>query len=190
MQTILRKWWVILIQGILMILLSFYIFNNPGVVLTGISLWISILVLGAGIAGLVAWLVSEKEDRDTGALLWSIATILFGILMLGNLFITMKTVTLFFGAWMAMTGWMLASTGWELRSVSNSGWALLIIGVLSLIAGIMMFFNMGMAATGISTILGLQVLMAGIGMIILAFIKKSVVKTVKERIGNIQEGLK
>ena len=64
LQLIFRKWWVVLIQGILLILLSLYIFNNPVAVLAGISLWVGILVLAGGLVGIIAWLVADKAEKE------------------------------------------------------------------------------------------------------------------------------
>jgi uncharacterized membrane protein HdeD (DUF308 family) len=44
-QLLFRKWWLILIQGILLIILSMYIFNNPVIVLAALSFWLSVLGL-------------------------------------------------------------------------------------------------------------------------------------------------
>ena len=53
MQTLFRKWWVILIQGILLIGLSMYVFSHPGITLAAIALWLSVLILISGVAGLL-----------------------------------------------------------------------------------------------------------------------------------------
>jgi len=39
LQLLFRKWWVVLLQGVLLIILSIYIFQNPVEVLAGISVW-------------------------------------------------------------------------------------------------------------------------------------------------------
>src|SRR5205809_6006874 len=103
LQLLFRKWWVVLLQGILLIILSIYIFNNPVQVLAGISLWFGLLVLVAGVLGIIAWLAADKEQRDILSLFWSILTAVFGVLMLSNLFATMKTLTVIFGLWMLLT---------------------------------------------------------------------------------------
>ena len=43
-QVLFRKWWVLLLQGILLIVLSIYIFNYPVDVLAGISFWFGLIV--------------------------------------------------------------------------------------------------------------------------------------------------
>jgi hypothetical protein len=50
----------------------------------------------------------------------------------------------------------------------------------------MMVFNIGTGAVGISTLLGLQVLLTGIALVLLSFAKKVVAGRVKERIESLR----
>jgi uncharacterized membrane protein HdeD (DUF308 family) len=72
LKLLFRKWWVILLQGILLIILSIYIFNNPVAVLAGISLWFGILVVISGVIGIIVWLFADSLEREEMSLLWSI----------------------------------------------------------------------------------------------------------------------
>lgn len=179
MGTVFKKWWVILIQGILLIIIAFIFFNHPAEVLTVISMWVGILTLMAGIGGLLAHFMGSKEERDSTSLLWSILTLLFGFLMLTKIIITMKVITVMFGLWILFTGiWLLAA--WrEHRKGGSLGWILLIGGILSILAGLAIMFNMYTGAVWISTLLGIQAFIAGIALIILAFVKRKVVNKVK-----------
>src|SRR6266487_1900041 len=164
LQLLFRKWWVVLLQGILLIILSIYIFQNPVEVLAGISLWFGVLVLAAGLLGIIAWLAADKPEREGMSLFWSILTSAFGLLMLLHLLVTMKTLTVIFG------------------------WIMVIAGVLSAVAAVMMVFNIGTGAVGISTLLGLQVLLTGIALVLLSFAKKVVAGRVKNKIESLRSG--
>lgn len=177
--TIFRKWWMILLQGILLIIIAFVFFNNPVGVLAVISLWFGILTLAAGALGLIANLMIKNEERDSGSLWWSIATVLLGILMLAKVGLTMKAITVIFGLWILITGIVLLSAGWEHRKAGAVGWIMLLGGILSVLAGVAIIFNMAAGAVWISTLLGIQALVSGIGFIMLAFIKRNIVKKVK-----------
>ncbi|MBK8553511.1 MAG: DUF308 domain-containing protein [Ignavibacteria bacterium] len=59
-----KKWWVILIQGILMFILGIFIFNNPVEVLAGISLWFGIIILLTVITGVFGCIFGGKDGRD------------------------------------------------------------------------------------------------------------------------------
>jgi uncharacterized membrane protein HdeD (DUF308 family) len=189
LKTMLQKWWMILIQGMLLIFLGIYLMNHPGEVLIGLSFWLGILAMGAGLAGVAGYFASENDDREMAALGWSLVTVLLGVLMIGNMLVTMKLVTIVFSLWMLATGVLLGNYGWQLKEEHPFGWMIFIVGVLSAIAGIMMLFNMGAAALGISTLLGLQAIVAGLGFILLAFVKRYAVKQVKGKIASLKSEL-
>jgi uncharacterized membrane protein HdeD (DUF308 family) len=177
--TIFRKWWMILVQGILLITISFIFFNNPVGVLAVISMWFGILTLAAGALGLIANLMIKNDERDSSSLWWSIATLLLGILMVAKVGLTMKVITVIFGLWILITGIVLLSAGWEHRKAGAVGWIMFLGGVLSIIAGVVIIFDMATGAAWISTLLGIQALIAGIGFIALAFLKRNIIKKIK-----------
>jgi len=181
-QGLTTKWWAILLQGIVLIILSIYIFNNPAGVLAGISLWFGILVTVAGVVGIIAWFAGSKVERENMSLLWAVLTFVFGLLLLFNLLATMKTLTVIFGLWCLLSGFFLLSTGWSLKKVNSTGWVMVIAGVLCVVAAVMMIMNIGSGAVAISTLLGLQVLFTGIALVLLSFAKRMVVKTVRAAI--------
>lgn len=183
METLFKKWWVILLQGILLIIIGFIFFNNPVKVLAVISLWVGILTLAAGIIGLTAYFMMAREERENSSLLWSIITLLLGLLMLTKVGLTMKTITVLFGLWILFTGIWLLAAGWDHLRSSMTGWIMLLGGILSILAGIAIIFDIGTGAVWISTLLGLQAVIAGIGFIMLAFIKRKVVNKIKSSFG-------
>ena len=180
---VLRKSWVILLQGILLVILSIYIFNNPGVVLAGISLWFGLILMGAGLVGIVSWFVSDKQEREEMSLLWSVITVVLGLLLVFNLLAAMKILTIIFGLWILFSGILLFKNGWSLKSHNAGGWGMIIIGILSALVALMMIFNIGTGAIAIATLLGLQVLFTGIALIFLSFAKKMFIGKIRDRIG-------
>lgn len=182
MSSILKKWWVLLLQGILLIILGIVVFSNPAEVLAGISLWFGIIILFTGAAGVISWLFGGKENREHVSMLWSLFSVLMGIFILMNLLVAMKAVTMVFGFWVLMTGMSLLSSGWGIKRETALGWVLVVIGILSGIAGLYMIFNIFSGAEGVSIILGLQCLLGGIGFIILALVKKMVTGKVREKL--------
>jgi len=182
LKTIVKKWWMILIQGILLIILGIYAMRHPGEMLLGISFWIGLLICVTGIAGIIGYFAADKDEKENLSIGWSIASAIIGFLMLGNILATMKTVTIIFGLWMLATGLLLTKLGWDIKNRHSFGWILLVSGVLSIIAGVMMLFDMGTAAVGISTLLGLQAIVAGLGFIILSLAKKNMVGRVEDKV--------
>lgn len=167
-----KKWWVILIQGILMFILGIFIFNNPEEVLAGISLWFGILITLTGFTGIIGWIFGGKVHRESSSLIWSFISFLFGLFVLMNLFAAMKAITIIFGIWVLITGFSLFKSGWSLKNDTVIGWIMVITGILSLIAGLMMLFSFGTGAAGVAVILGIQVMLSGIALILFSFEKK------------------
>jgi uncharacterized membrane protein HdeD (DUF308 family) len=187
-QMIFRKWWLILIPGILLIVLSIYIFNNPVTVLASLSFWFGFLVLCAGILGIAAWLTAGKSGKENMPLFWSIVTVIFGLWLLLNLSATMKTLTVIFGLWMLITGIHLVQSGWSLKKENALGWAMVVAGIFSVVAALMIIFDISAGAIGISTLLGLQVLFTGIALITLSFAKRAIMGIAKDKISKATTG--
>ena len=182
LRLLFRKWWVILLQGILLIILSIYIFNNPAVVLAGISIWFGLILLVAGLVGIISWLVGDKEEREEMSLLWSVLTFVFGLLIVFNLLAAMKILTVIFGLWILLSGVWLFKNGWSLKSNNPGGWVMVIIGILSVLLAAKMIFDIGTGAIAIATLLGVQVLLIGIALILLSFAKKMLRGKIRDKI--------
>jgi uncharacterized membrane protein HdeD (DUF308 family) len=173
-QSLIKKWWVVLIQGILLIILSAIIFNNPTAVLAGISFWFGIVVLSAGLIGILNWFAGTKEERKSMSLLWSILTLIFGFVLLTHLVATMGALSLIFGIWVLACGVLLISNGWTIKATNWAGWIMIILGIMAVLASVFIIFNIGAGAIAISTLLGWTVLLTGIAMVVLSFVQKKV----------------
>ena len=101
---------------------------------------------------------------------------------------TMKTLTVIFGLWVLISGILLLKYGWSLKDEHSIGWVMVIAGVLSAVAAVMIIFNIGTGAVAISTLLGLQVLITGIALVLLSFAKKMVMGRVKDKIESLKSG--
>lgn len=170
-----------------MFILGIFIFKNPVEVLAGISLWFGIIILLTGITGIFGWIFGGKENRESSSLIWSILSVLFALFVLFNLLATMKVITVIFGIWVLLTGFSLLSSGWSIKKESGIGWILVIVGILSVIAGIMMMMNIGSGAEGVATILGLQVILTGIALILLSFAKKMIGSKIEDKIKSLKK---
>jgi uncharacterized membrane protein HdeD (DUF308 family) len=182
MRLLLRKWWVILLQGILLVLLSVYIFNNPAIVLAGISFWFGLMLIGTGLIGITSWIVADKEEREEMSLIWSVITFALGLLIVFNILAAMKMLTVIFGCWILLTGFWLFKNGWSVKSYHSAGYGMVLIGLLSVLLAVMMIFNIGTGAIAIATLLGLGVLLTGIALILLSFAKKRFAGKIRDKI--------
>ena len=181
-----RSWWVILIQGILVILLSLLVFNNPGVVLASLSLWLGIIVLATGLYGVIAYFATSKDDRDIITLFGSIAMGVIGFMMISKLIIGMIAISIAFGIIVAVIGLSLLSGSWKARKHFSMWWALAILGLAILLIGIKSMFDVNASAESISSLIGIAILFSGLGLVWLAFLKKKTVNTLRDKLENVR----
>ncbi len=180
LSTLFRNWWVVLIQGILMIGLSVIIFNNPGAVLTSVALWLGVMVIITGLVGVIAYLTNAKEERDNYSLFGSIAILIIGILMISKIVVTIKAITIIFGIFSVIIGFILLSGSWSGRKQWSLWWLIALLGAGALISGIKSILDIYEGAENISNIIGIAVLISGIGLVCLAFLKKKIISTIKK----------
>jgi uncharacterized membrane protein HdeD (DUF308 family) len=89
---------------------------------------------------------------------------------------------------MLVTNVLLAQSGWSLKRTNSFGWAMVIAGVLSVVAAVMMIFNVGTGAIGISTLFGLPVLLTGIVLVLLSLGTKVVVGKFRDKVQSLKSG--
>ena len=164
-----------------MIVLSIIIFNNPDAVLSTLAFMLGVIVIATGLIGLIAWFVITKEKRDMFSLIGSSTVLIIGIIMVTNTGITMKAITLLFGLLVAAVGVILISGSWNERKKWSLWWIIASIGAIALILGIKSIFDVYSGAQSISIIIGISVLLSGIGLVILSFLKKKIMIVVDNK---------
>ena len=166
-----RPWWVAMIQGIALIIMSIYVLNNPLNALKGISVWIGVLIFFTGIVGIISWLFADRDAREIGSLVWSLITFVLGILMLMHLFATTRMITILFGLWMVFLGLHFIESGLIFKKHQPFRWTTVIAGLICIFAAVVLIFNLGTGA-GASLFIGVQMLLGGVALIIISFARK------------------
>jgi len=150
MKEALNYWWMVLIKGILMILLSILIFANPSGTLLGLALYMGIVLLITGLLMIITAISTRKLDSDWGwKLTEGILELIFGFILLSNPAITAAVLPFVVGFWMLFYGIMLFVGSFSLKKAGDSNWWLgLIGGILTALFGyiIMTDFMSGMIA--------------------------------------------
>ncbi len=182
MKMIFKKWWVLLLQGILLIAMGIFFMNHPAEVLLAVSLWVSVFVLASGLLGIFSYFGEEKEERDSGMFWWSLATAAVGVIMISGLGITAKSITLILGVWIVITGIWLARAGWSFRQESALGYLVALLGLFAIISGVAVLFDLYQGAIWISTLIGIEAILSGIALIAIGLVKRNVKGKVKQAI--------
>ena len=170
-KPVIRPWWVAMIQGIALIIMSIYVLNNPLNALKGISVWIGVLIFFTGIVGIISWVFADRDVREIGSLVWSLITFVLGILMLMHLFATTRMITILFGLWMVFLGLHFIESGLIFKKHQPFRWTTVVAGLICIFAAVVLIFNLG-TGVGVSLFIGVQMLLGGIALIIISFARK------------------
>jgi uncharacterized membrane protein HdeD (DUF308 family) len=160
-------WWLVLIEGILAVLLGALLLVRPGVTFAVIVQVIAIYWLIAGIFRIVSIFVDQSMWG--WKLFAGILGIVAGLVLLGGevwysavLFgVTVTWVIGFFGIVYGVIGLFQAFQG--------AGWGAAILGVLSIIFGLVLLTNTVIAALALPWVIGVILIVDGIFAIFAAF---------------------
>ncbi len=161
-----KKWWVLLLRGILLIIIGLLAFVSPLV-------WVTFVAIYMLIDGMVM-LISGFGDQPTGQSRWpliivGILGLLAGLIVLWNPALGGITLTIVIAAWAIVTGILEIIAAVRLREEIDNEWWMIITGVLAIIFGILVFQNVLAGILTIAWVFGIFAIVAGILSIALAF---------------------
>ncbi|NOX86153.1 MAG: hypothetical protein GXO86_09350 [Chlorobi bacterium] len=171
------NWWSFTLSGIIAILYAFLAFYNPEGMLETIIGFFGIILLIVGISMLIG-VVSNIRNKQPYAtdLVWAILTIIIGGVLK---FYTQETVFIFvviIGIWAILMGIIQLYFMTQLDKGDKSHNSLLINGIVSIVFGIILFFNPFTVSKTLLIITGVLALFMGIFLIVLSLKIKNFAK--------------
>ena len=178
MKEALKYWWLVLIKGIILVVLSFFIFSHPVSALVGLALYIGISLLVTGVLLVITALSNRKADDQWG---WKLAEgimdVVFGFILLSNPAVTATVFPFVVGFWMIFYGIMLFTGSFANKKDGDKNWWInLIGGILNVVVGYIIMNNVIAGALAITFWIGTGVLIFGLVNISAAFRMKSLAK--------------
>jgi len=171
------NWWSLAFNGIIALLYGVLaIFISADTLLTIIT-WFGIVILIVGIAMLIG-VINNIRNKQTYAvdLIWTILTIAVGGILT---FYTQRSVEVFviiIGCWALLIGVVQLYLMSKLESTDGSKNTFLINGIVTIIFGVILFFNPFSAAKALLIFTGILAFIIGVILIVLAVKMKSLSK--------------
>jgi len=165
-----KKWWVLLIRGILLVIIGLLAFFAPAT----FAIFVGAYLLIDGFA----MLISGLSDQPAGQSRWlliivGILGVIAGLLLLFFPTLGLLTLTYVVAAWAVIGGILTIISALRLREEIENEWWLVLSGVLAVIFGVLVFFGgeegLIAGAWAISTVFGVFAILVGILSIVLAF---------------------
>ena len=178
MKEALKYWWLVLIKGIILVVLSFFIFGHPVSALVGLALYIGISLMVTGVLLVITSLSNRQADDQWG---WKLAEgimdVVFAFILLSNPAITATVFPFVVGFWMIFYGIMLFTGSFGNKKAGDKNWWVnLIGGILNVFVGYIIMNDIIAGAFAITFWIGTGVLIFGVVNISAAFRMKSLVK--------------
>jgi uncharacterized membrane protein HdeD (DUF308 family) len=165
LQTFARRWWVLLIRGVLAVLFGIMAFAMPGLTVLTLVLLFGAYALVDGLTAIWAAVTS----RAWGLILFGILGILVAFYTFIFPGVTAIALLYLIAAWVLVRGIFEIVTAIQLRKEITNEWVLILSGFLSIIVGLLLFARPGAGVLAMAWVIGAYVLVSGLLLIILAF---------------------
>jgi uncharacterized membrane protein HdeD (DUF308 family) len=161
-----RNWWLLLLDGALLIVAGFLIFSIDWTI-RDLATFIGVLFIVQGIGeALTTGIGARVRQANVIAGLLSIAT---GILIIVWPDPGLVAVAIVLGAWLIVTGTIAIAGAFAARDVLPDWWLLLILGLLEIPLGVLALANPGATLAALITVAGIWAVVIGVMRIVLAF---------------------
>jgi uncharacterized membrane protein HdeD (DUF308 family) len=160
------KWWVFLVQGVVMFILAILAITQPETVIKFIGAYAII----DGVLKVFSGFGEQPADQSRWpAIIIGVLSIIVGLLIWANPQTTAEFITYAVAAWAVVTGVLLIIWALRLRQEISDEWTLIIVGVLSIIFGFLVFNNVLAGFISLAWIFAVYMIVGGILAIVLAF---------------------
>ena len=181
MKTSQKYWWLVLIKGIILIVLSFYVFQHPVSALVGLAIYVGISLLITGISLIIAALAFRKDTDNWGwRLAEGIIDVLFAFILLNNPGVTAAVFPFIVGFCIIVYGVIFIADSFNDKKAGVGNWWMgLVGGIIGIIVGYFITNNPMEGAFTVTIWIGLGFLLLGIVNVILSFSMRKVGKVIE-----------
>ncbi len=179
--SLLKHWWMPLIKGIILVILSILVFMNPEGAILGLALYIGIALLFAGFVLVISAISYSSQIKGWG---WRLAEglldIFVGFILLYNPGLTTLVMSFMIGFWFVFYGITSLTDSFSLKDLGVPNWWIgLVWGILAIIFGFWIIFRPFAGVITIVVLLGTFFMIAGIFNLVFAFILKGLKKEIE-----------
>ena len=180
------------IAGILLIALGVYFLINPNITLVSAAYVLGFLTLFTGISKLVFTFKTQAFMPNSGTrMLMGLLDVFFGCFFLFNLLGTAASLPFVFALWVIIEGVGIIVASFDYKKVGFPyWWALLLLGIIGVLLGILGFRNMDVTAVTLSTLISISVILFGVAHILAVAGVTRFEKAIKDQVQAIKDQYK
>jgi len=176
-EQIARNWWVLLLNGVVLIVAGFLIFSIDWTI-RELATFIGAMFI---VQGVFEALTTGIDARVRGAnVVTGLLSIATGVLIIVWPGPGLVAVAVILGAWLIVVGTLTVSGAIAARNILPDWWLLLLIGLLEIPLGVLALANPGATLAALVTVAGIWAVAIGVARIVLAFQVMRLPETVDE----------
>lgn len=185
-----KNWWVLLLKGVLLVMFGLLAFISPGITLTTLVIWFSIYMMIDGAFSIFGVISNWKTEEDKWLLLAEGAIgLILGFLIYRSPGTFVSFIAFIISFWSIFLGIARIAMAIQLRKeIQGEGW-LILMGLLSIIFGIIVFTQPAVGIATLMWMIGLFALLIGFLLILLSFKLRKAGKNIGNRVEQIKSGL-
>jgi uncharacterized membrane protein HdeD (DUF308 family) len=187
-----KNWWLFLVAGVLLIILSFWVLTTPVESYVGLAVLLSILILANGISYTIFAISNSKQLEGWGwYLVGGIFDIVIGIILIIYPAISIALLPLFVGFWLIFRGISVIGTSLDLKKygVLDWGW-LMLFGIFITTMAFFMILDPLFGFFNIIYLTFLSLLVYGVANIMLAFKLKKIKSKTFDVVDDLKKNMK
>lgn len=171
-----------IILGVLVVVGGIWCLMTPLQTILGMAWLIGFMMIVDGVANIITWFQLRKLGGVNGwALASAIISVVLGVVVVGNFFMQAflaEFLTYLVAAWLIVSGVMRIGYGWKMRSLHKAVQASMIgghwyfsfiLGILLVVLGVMSLIAPVMLAEALGMFIGISIIVLGVSLIALAF---------------------
>jgi uncharacterized membrane protein HdeD (DUF308 family) len=165
-KRIASNWWVLLLDGLLMIVVGFLIFSIHWTV-GSLSTFIGVVFIVEGVMRALVSGVNGAAQRAN--VLTGLLSIAAGVAIIVWPTPGLVALAIFLAAWLIVIGTLSLTGGFAARNLLPDWWLMPILGALEIALGVLALANPGATLAAIITVGGIWAVVAGVMRIVMAF---------------------
>ncbi|MDQ3193592.1 MAG: DUF308 domain-containing protein, partial [Bacteroidota bacterium] len=159
-----KKWWLVLLRGVLPVVFGLVAIFSPGIVLMTLLVYFGIVAVLCGVFLVIEGFSIRGEDR--GMRIWEgVLSIFFGLLFIILPEFILDLVMYLIAIWAILGGIMQIFHAIELRKLVANEWLAILNGVITLAFGILIILNIRAGAQALVMFFGAYAIISGLLMI-------------------------
>jgi uncharacterized membrane protein HdeD (DUF308 family) len=165
-QQVARNWWVLLLNGALLMVAGFLIFSIDWTI-RDLATFIGALFIIQGVAEALTTGIGARVRQVN--VITGLLSIAVGVLIIVWPEPGLLAVAIVLGAWLIVSGTLAIAGAFAARQVLPDWWLLLILGLLEIPLGVLALANPGATLAALITVAGIWAVVIGVMRVVLAF---------------------